>query len=67
MVRDVLGEAGTGPRHIQLSSGNSANLLEDVAVSKIRTLRSFGQSEMKKLTNQKNPGGWIFNSIPQAL
>lgn len=56
MVRGVLGGAGTGPRHIQLSSGNSANLLEDVAVSKIRTLRAFGQSEMKKLTNQKNDG-----------
>lgn len=55
-MRGVLGGAGTGPRHIQLSSRNSANLLEDVAVSKIRTLRAFGQSEMKKLTNQKNAG-----------
>lgn len=26
---------------------HSANLLEDVAVSKIRTLRAFGQSEIK--------------------
>lgn len=59
MVRGVPGEAGTGPRHVQLSSRNSANLLEDVAVSKIRTLRAFGQSEMKK-ANQSE-GCWTMD------
>lgn len=49
MVRGMSGEAGYWAK-TRADKFHSANLLEDVAVSEIRTLRAFEHTEMK--TNQ---------------